>query len=209
MTMDSKMLIDHLAEEGAAVRPLSLTEGRGLAATAGFATVAAFVGAFGFRDDIVAGHPQALPLVVASLFGLLAVAAGWSATRMARPAVGGSQGGALWVFAAVLLLPAISLIELASGEHMDVAFGLRCLFWGIGASVITAVAMTMWLRRGAPVMPEKTGLLAGLTAGSVGALALTLECNGSALSHLAIFHVGIVAVWAVVGRTLIARALRW
>lgn len=205
-------LIDTLSDDLQPVRPLSLTRGRALGLAAALFTVVGFLSLYGLRPDLAAGRPAPLILIIAGLFGLTAVAAGWAATRLARPAVGSvNQTGALWLFGAILILPTVSAIEMALGHgvHMDTAFGLRCLSWGVGASVITAAALTGFLRRGAPVLPEKAGLFTGLAAGSVGALAITLECSGTALSHLAIWHVAIVAVWAVIGRWGLSRLLHW
>ena len=205
-------LIDSLSEDLKPVRPLSLTRGRVVALIAAVATCAALIIAFGFRPDIAAGRPSTLVLITAGLFALTAFAAGWAATRLARPAVGSiNQTGALWLFAAILILPAVSAIELllGSGAAMDTELGMRCLGWGIASSIVTGAALTLFLKRGAPVLPEKAGLLTGLAAGSVGALAITLECSGSTLSHLAVWHVAVVAVWAVIGRWGLSRLLRW
>lgn len=205
-------LIDSLSDDLQPVRPLSLTRGRALGLASALFTVVGFVSFYGLRPDLAAGRPAPLVLITAGLFALTAVAAGWAATRLARPAVGSAnQTGAFWLFGAILVLPSVSAIEYALGHgvEMDVAFGMRCLGWGVAASVVTAVAMTAFLKRGAPVLPEKAGLLTGLAAGSVGALAITLECAGTALSHLAFWHVAIVALWALAGRLVLSRLLRW
>lgn len=205
-------LIDTLSDDLQPVRPLSLTRGRWLGLGAAAFSVLGFLLLFGLRPDLAAGRPAPLVLVIVGLFALSAVAAGWAATRLARPAVGSvNQTGALWLFAAILVLPAASAIEraLGHGADMDVAFGLECLSLGLAASLVTAGALTAFLKRGAPVLPDKAGLLVGLSAGSVGALAITLECAGTQLSHLAVWHVGIVALWAALGRWGIGRMLRW
>ncbi|WP_265570337.1 DUF1109 domain-containing protein [Sphingomicrobium nitratireducens] len=204
-------LLDRLADDVRPVRPLSLGHGRILAGTAALATIATVLVVFGVRPDLADGNPASLTLLVAGLFALLAVAAGWSATRLARPAVGGPQGGAHWVLAATLLLPAVSIVEFVSGSAgtMDVAFGLRCFAWGLASGLFTGVVLTHWLRRGATVLPEKAGTLVGLTAGAVGALAITLECSGSGLAHLGLWHVASVIVAALLGRVLVTPILRW
>lgn len=210
MTLDT--LIDDLAQDAGPVRHLSLTRGRIVALAASALFVAAFLALLGLRPDLAAGRPAPLILLVAGLFALTAVAAGWAATRLARPAVGsGNQTGAFWLLGAILLLPAVSFVEalLGNGISMDQGFGVRCLGWGLVASIITATALTHFLRRGAPVLPEKAGTLAGLSAGSIGALAVTLECSGTALSHLALWHVAVVALWTLAGRFALSRLLRW
>ncbi|MBW0144725.1 NrsF family protein [Sphingomicrobium clamense] len=205
-------LIDTLADDLEPTSILSLTRGRIAAASVALATTIGVVALYGIRPDLAAGRPAPLILVTAGLFLLTAIAAGWAATRLARPAVGSAnQTGALWLFGAILILPAVSAIELALGHGVGInaEFGARCLTFGLIGSIFTASAITLFLRRGAPVLPEKAGLLTGLAAGSVGAFAVTLECSGTALAHLAIWHVGIVALWAAIGRWGVSRLLRW
>ena len=209
--MNSQALIDQLSEDMAPVKPLSVRSSRLMALGAAGITTAAVLLFLGVRVDIAAGAPSAVILLVAGLFALTAIASGLTATRLARPAVGGSQGGALWMAAAVGLLPAISLVEFLLGEAgpMSTEVALRCLVWGIAASVLTLGVLTWRLRQGAPVLPERAGLYAGLSAGAVGAFAITLECNNSQLLHLALSHVAIVAAMALAGRLLIPRIIRW
>lgn len=205
-------LIDTLSDDLVPVRPLSLTRGRAIALAAALVTVLGTLASFGLRPDLAAGRPTPIVLLLAGLFALTAVAAGWGATRLARPAVGSTnQTGAFWLAGAILLFPTVALLEIAMGHgaRIDTAFGLRCLQWGMTLSVLSAAALTLFLRRGAPVLPDKAGLLAGLAAGSVGALANTLECPGTSLDHLAFWHVATVALWAAIGRWGLARLLRW
>lgn len=211
MNMDSQALIDQLSDDMVPVKPLSVRTSRLLAIGAAALTTAAVLIFLGVRVDIAAGSPSPVILLVAGLFALTAIASGMTATRLARPAVGGSQGGALWMTAAIGLLPAISLIEFLLGGDSSTSTEvlLRCLYWGIGASLLTLGVLTWRLKQGAPVLPERAGLFAGISAGAVGAFAITLECNNSQLLHLALSHVAIVGVMALAGRTLVPRLIRW
>ncbi|MCM8557226.1 NrsF family protein [Sphingomicrobium sediminis] len=209
--MNTDNLIDQLADDAGPVRALTPREGQLLLAGAAALTLTIVIGIAGLRPQLTNGTADAISLVVTALFGLLSVAAGLSAVRLAQPQVGGAQGGAAWVFAAMLLFPAISVIEhgIGSPDSSLPELGMLCLGYGAAASLITAVALTAFLRKGAPVLPEKAGFMVGLAAGSVGAFAITLECGGSSFAHLAFWHVGIVAFWALVGRFGLAHLLRW
>ncbi len=86
---------------------------------------------------------------------------------------------------------------------------MRCLQWGVLASFVSLGVLGWRLRKGAPVLPERAGLMAGIASGAVGSVAITLECNNSELLHLAIAHVGIVAIAATIGRFALPRIIRW
>ncbi|WP_265563583.1 NrsF family protein [Sphingomicrobium arenosum] len=209
--MNTDYLIDQLSADAAPVRPLSLPLVRlALVATA-LGTILLTLAFWGPRPQLLTGTADAVTLLLAALLGLLAIAAGLAATRLARPAVGGVPGGGLWLFGAILLFPAIALVQqlLGHDEGAQSFLGIYCLASGLGMSLFTAAFLTLHLRRGAPVLPERAGLLAGIASGAVGALAITLECGGSTFAHLALWHVAIVAAWALVGRTLLARLIRW
>ena len=144
---------------------------------------------------------------------ILAMAAGAGAIRMARPQVGAASSGAPWALATLLLLPVLAIAgiaarpELASGLESD--SGLRCLAVGIVAGSASLAFLTLWLRRGAPVAPERAAWLAGLASGAIGALAVTLECPHNGLAHLGVWHVAAVLVTAVAARLTLPRLLRW
>ncbi|MCJ7421959.1 NrsF family protein [Sphingomicrobium astaxanthinifaciens] len=211
MTERLDMMIDDLAAELAPQPAVRERDGRRAALAAALVTIALVIGLLGLRPQLVNGVADALVLVTTALFALLALAAGLSAIRMAQPAVGAPRGGALWLFVAMLLFPAIALVEHLVGRPADAQaqIGLMCLLNGVGASLFTAAVIVRHLRRGAPVLPEAAGLCTGLAAGAVGAVAITLECGGSSFAHLAFFHVGIVAAWALIGRLVLARLVRW
>ncbi|MCJ8190302.1 NrsF family protein [Sphingomicrobium aestuariivivum] len=209
--MRTEDLLDRLSHEAAPVRPVSIGRARlGLALVA-LATVALVLALWSPRPQLMDGSADAMTLVLAALFALLAGAAGVTATRLARPAVGAAPGGGLWVFAAILVFPAIALVQqmLGHGDTDQVALGMSCLATGTAMSLFTALFLTLHLRRGAPVLPQRAGLVAGLSAGAVGALAITLECDGTTFAHLAFWHVAILAAWAAIGRFGIARLIRW
>ncbi|WP_260482136.1 DUF1109 domain-containing protein [Sphingomicrobium flavum] len=209
--MKSDFLIDSLADSAEPVRPMSVGQSRLMLGGAALFTVVAVLVLFGPRVDLAQGTASPVILMIAGLFALAAVASGWAATRLAQPAVGGSQHGALWTVGAIALLPAISLIEfllgnLAPAEPEGV---INCLTYGTLSSLVTLAVLTWRLKKGAPVLPERAGLYAGLAAGAVGAFAITLECNFDGLAHMTLGHVGVVATMAMIGRFGISRLIRW
>lgn len=214
MTMpDLDHLIDELADDGRAVRPLSTVRGRGLLALVAAGTLALVALGFGFRADVLAMRPAPMLAMAAGLMAILAAAAGLGALRMARPQVGAAPSPAPWLLAALLLLPLAALLELAGrpvlAPGLSVEAGLRCLLLGFAAGAAAAACLTAWLRRGAPVAPERAAWLVGLFAGAVGALAVSLECPMDALLHLGVWHVAAVPVWAVAARVALPPLLRW
>lgn len=214
MTMtDFNTLIDRLATDATPVRRQSTQSGRLLLAAIAAITLAAVFATYGFRADIVGGSPSPIVGLAAGLMLILAAAAGAGAVRMARPQVGAASSGAPWALAALLLLPALALAGIAarpilsSGLAEDI--GLRCLTFGIVAGMASLAFLTMWLRRGAPVAPQRAAWLAGLASGAIGALAVTLECPLDELAHLGVWHVAVVPVVGVGARLLLPRLLRW
>lgn len=214
MTMtDFDTLIDRLATDAVPVRRQSTQSGRLLLAAVATVTMAAVFATYGFRGDIIGGSPSPIVGLAAGLMLILAVAAGAGAVRMARPQVGAASSGAPWALAALLLLPALALAgiaarpELSSGLAAD--NGLRCLTFGIVGGMASLAFLTMWLRRGAPVAPQRAAWLAGLASGAIGALAVTLECPRDELAHLGVWHVAVVLVVGSGAGLLLPRLLRW
>lgn len=214
MTMtDFDMLIDKLAADAVPVRRQSTRSGRMLLAGVAAATFAAVAAIYGVRADFAAGSPSPMIGLAVGLMLILAVAAGAGAVRMARPQVGAASSGAPWALAALLLLPVLVIAgivarpDLPSG--LEPESGLRCLTFGAMAGATSLAFLTMWLRRGAPVAPQRAAWLAGLASGAIGALAVTLECPRNELAHLGIWHVAAVLATAGAARLLLPRLLRW
>lgn len=210
---DHAILIDELASGADPVRPQSTRSGRLALAAVAAATIAAVSMVYGLRSDVVGGHPPPLLGITAGLMLVLAAAAGASAVRMARPQVGAASSGAPWALAGLLVLPAVALAGIAAqpdrAAGLALEAGLRCLLVGLVAGAGTLAFLTLWLRRGAPVSPGRAAWLAGLAAGGIGALAVTLECPEDAFAHIGIWHVAVPLVAAMLARLVLPRVLRW
>jgi len=210
---DFDALIDELAESAAPVRPRSTRAGRLALAAVAAATLAIVFVTYGFRADVMAAKAGPLLGIAIGLMALLAVAAGASAVRMARPQVGAPASGAPWALAALLLLPVLALAGIAAQPDritgLAIGPGLRCLGFGLVGGLGALAFLVAWLRRGAPVAPERASWLAGLAAGAIGALAVTLECPEDAFAHLGVWHVAVPLVTAGAARLVLPGFLRW
>lgn len=210
---NTDFLIDRLVSDAVPVRPQSTRRGRLVLLGIGAATMAAVLMMFGPRPDLVAGRPAPFFVLVTGLLLILAMAAGAGASRMANPQVGAANSGANWALAAVLLLPLIAAIDVLVGTGqtagLDAEPGLYCLMVGLGASTASLLFLGFWLRRGAPVSPGPASWLAGIAAGSIGALAVTLECARDSIAHIGLWHVAVVLSVGAISRLILPRLLKW
>lgn len=211
MTRSSTELIDSLVEDAGPVRPVSAVTGRLLLLAVGMATLAVMHALAGFRDDMLRLSPDPEVALAAGLMALLAVAAGLAAVRMARPQVGAPSAGAPWALMALLVVPIVALGGLASGSIplSQIGPGVDCLGAGLAASVATLGFLAWWQKRGAPVNPPRAAWLAGLAAGAIGSLAVTLECPTDGLGHIGLWHVAVTLIAGIAARIALPPLLRW
>ncbi len=207
-------LIDDLTDRLEPVRPIVPERGQLLVLALFALTLFGVTMLWGVRPDMAHGAPDPAIAIVSALFALCATFGAVTVTRMARPSLGSHYAGWRWSLAAVGTVPLVAIALLAghSGEpaaHAADPFGLMCLSRGIGASLIVMAALLGWVRRGAPSSPERAGLLIGMTAGSTGAFALSVQCDFPGFYHAAFWHVSIVVVATLIGRFGLSRWLRW
>jgi hypothetical protein len=159
------------------------------------------------------GEASAFFLATNGLLLVLGCAGAVSVLRMASPRVGNHHDGPRWASAMLAVLPFAALVSLAGHEHGADAlldpYGLKCMGAGLLASSLTAAALFLWLRRGAPVAPATAGLYLGIAATALGSAAYGLACPLDGAVHLGVWHVAPVAIGALVGRFAIAPLLRW
>jgi len=65
------------------------------------------------------------------------------------------------------------------------------------------------LRKGAPTNLKRTGAIAGLVAGALGAMAYAFHCPDDFLPFLAFWYGGLIALCAFIGAKFGPRLLRW
>jgi hypothetical protein len=214
MPADTDTFIANLVDDLAPVRPLHLRIGMAQATIALFAGAAGMAALFGPRADFLAGRPDPLALLSLGLFLVLALASAMAVVDMARPFVGSRRDGWVWnaLMAGMLPLSALLLIVAnlmrgaASGVHFD---GANCMQYGLLWGGLTAAALTLWLRRGAPAEPNRAGFLTGVAAGSAGIFAVSLYCPHNEVIHIGLWHGATVAIAGVIGRLIVPRLVRW
>jgi hypothetical protein len=75
---------------------------------------------------------------------------------------------------------------------------------------IIPFGVLIWaLRRGAPTNLRRTGAIAGLVAGAVGASAYAFACPANSIPFIAIWYGAAIAFCAVIGAIVGPRLLRW
>lgn len=206
-------LIDNLVEELSPVRPVSPVAGQLLLGAVAAVSLVFAVTAWELGGAIESLRPSPATVISGGLFLLLGLAGGWAVTRMARPAIGRPSAGWRWAATAVAVLPAtvilLALLGVSSRTGMSLVEGIGCLLRGLVAGTAVAATLTVWLRRGAPLRVHSAAWAIGLTAGSVGALAVALTCPDAAYTHIGLWHAAIVAVGGILARLLLPPFLRW
>ena len=214
MRRSTPHLVAELVDDLRAVRPLSMGRGLMLAGISLGATMTVVALPLGLRDDMAAGHFDPIVLLATGLFLLLGIAASVTVIGMSRPHVGSEHSGWKWAAAMAALLPVTAIaLAMVNGPHvLDHAMpssGLECVMAGGLLSLISAGALILWLRRGAPTSPEQAGLLTGVAAGSFGIFAYSFHCGASNIYHIGLWHSMTVVVAAAIGRMVVPRLLRW
>jgi hypothetical protein len=213
--MRTDRLIDILGTNVEPVKPGQL--GKALAWALLCGVLVAFVlmlATVGLRPDI--GSGKALSFLVLKLVFTLSLIGSGAALllKLMRPGTDSRKLPAL-VFVA---FPALAVAGLAALAVHDPAawsamvFGmewLTCLLC-IPLFAIIPFAVLIWaLRKGAPTDLRRTGAIAGLVAGSLGATAYAFHCPGDTLPFVAIWYGAAIAFSALIGALLGPRLLRW
>jgi hypothetical protein len=129
------------------------------------------------------GEPGRKPLILIGLLFFALFAAGFGALIRAHPAGWGEMVfGAHWA-ACLVCIPLFAIAPFAS------------FVWA--------------LRRGAPTNLTRTGAIAGLVAGALGAAVFALHHETGSVPFIAFWYGGPILVCAVVGAILGPRLLRW
>lgn len=210
MNRSTKALIDQLADDLTPVRPMRQRTGLLLAALAGAVTMAAVALFAGLWSGPLAGAATPFYFITNGLLLLVGLAAASAAVTLANPSVGNRQDAPRWAAAALAILPLTALtMAFASGTGLVDPYSLHCLTSGTAASALSFVALSYWLKRGAPVSTGSAGLFAGMAAGAIGSLAYGLSCPIDSVGHLGLWHVLPVAICGALGRIALPRLIRW
>jgi hypothetical protein len=161
------------------------------------------------------GGEFSLLKILALAFTLGLVAAGASLLiKSARP---GEPGRKLLVlmgllFVAIFVAALVTLVLTHPAAWGGMVFGPQwaaCLVC-IPLFAVAPFASLVWaLRRGAPTSLVRTGAIAGLVAGAMGAAVFAIHQSGGSIPFIAFWYGGPILVCAVVGALLGPRLLRW
>lgn len=168
----------------------------------------------GLRPDLEAALSVPAFWVKAAYPLLLTVVSIGALISVARP--GGRPVGAVLPLAIIYgLLVVLGVVQLGAaspGQYRSLIMGIS--YWAcpliilvVGAPVMTA---SFWfLRRSAPTNPRLAGLVAGMTAGSLGAVVYSWGCIENGLAFVALWYTLGIVLCAGVGALLGRPLLRW
>lgn len=213
--MNTDRLIDLLSTD------LEPVERRALTKALSWALVIATVAAFGVMLVTVAPRPGVLGddgrgfLALKLVFAVSLAGAGTAwLMRLMRP--GREFSAPVWVltlpFAAIAAAGAVDLLREASAPWNRAVLGTQ--WWICVACIplfaVLPFAILIWAaRQGAPTNLPRTGAMAGLVAGALGAVAYAFHCPDDSLPFIALWYGGGIAFCAAVGGALGPRFLRW
>ena len=207
-------LIAGLVADLTPIAPLRKRGGMALALLALGAGITGILVQLGLRADLAAGQPEAMVLISCGLFLVLTLASSWAVVDLARPYVGVRREGWGWTALMAGVLPSAALVLMAAAWLRDEPSGLaldgwNCMSFGLGWGLLTATALVLWLRRGAPSRLDRAGLLTGVAAGAAGIFAISLYCPHNDLVHIGIWHGLTVVLAGIAGRLVIPRLIAW
>jgi hypothetical protein len=134
--------------------------------------------------------------------------------RLARPGQSG-KGLSTLTFLPFLVIALAGVVALGFENPMTwgrMLLGMSwvtCLFCIPLFAVIPFVALIWFLRKGAPTDLKRTGAIAGLVAGALGATAYAFHCPDDSIPFVAFWYGAMVGLCAFVGALLGPRLLRW
>lgn len=206
-------LIDRLAADLSPVRPQRARSGWGLLGLAALATGVGVHVVFGLRPDTALQADGRWFLVGELVLATLGLACAAAVIGMASPQRTG-RPAAFWVALAASLMPLVAIVlHATAGTHANALPDGRshweCAALGTLAGTLVLATSILWLRRGAPAAPPRAGLYAGIAAGALGSAIYGLSCPVTGFHHWAVWHFVPVLVFALAGRTLVPRLLRW
>ena len=188
-------------------RTLALTLAAG-----GLAAIVLMLVTVGIRPD---GSWFSGYLFLKLLFMAILIGCGWVLLgKLIRPDQDGRiqyvliAGAFLAIVAAGVCALAFRPSAARSGMVMGTEWGTCALC--IPLFAILPFAGLIWaLRRGAPTKLRRTGAIAGLVAGALGAVAYAFHCPDDSLPFIALWYGAMVGFCSLIGALLGPRLLRW
>ena len=180
----------------------------------GAAAFCLMLGTVSLRGDLTSGTSLAF-VAVKLVFALTVISGGLAfLSRAVRP---GQDARTL------LQLAFVPFVVVGVAAVVELAFGLStaphpmttgtqwvmCLYCIPLFAAIPFVLLVWALRLGAPTHLTRTGAMAGLVAGAVGAAAYAFHCPDDSLPFIALWYGASIALCAAVGALVGPRVLRW
>ncbi|GGB68343.1 NrsF family protein [Blastomonas aquatica] len=210
--------IDALVDDLVPVRRLRMRDGLAIALATMALCALAIAFSLGVRGDLANGAPNWMFILRSATLLMLGITAAAAALSSATPSVGGARQ-AFWKwslgFAAIFPLGAafvwVSDFRAIEGARsaLDPAYGMQCLQMSTLCAAFVGTAMTLWMKRGAPVSPTRTGWLVGLASGSLGAAAYSIACSENVVMYIGTWYTLTIAGCAIAGRLIVPQVLRW
>jgi hypothetical protein len=197
--------------------PPRMTLGRSLAMALALSTIAAgfvWLMVLGPRPDFMTAAHTVRFLFKFVVALTLAATAALVVFPMAQPFAAPSRWRSL-LWLAPLLLAAAVIGELAmvpSAAWMKLWMGHNAVACMVCIPIIAALPLAILLfalRNGAPAWPARTGAIAGLVAGGIGAFFYASHCFDDSPLFVATWYTIAVAFTSGVGAVVGARVLRW
>jgi hypothetical protein len=146
--------------------------------------------------------------------GLLALGAGSLAARMGRPgaSIQHVRAAVAAVPVGMLLIGAIGLWQTPAGMRAQALLGQSWWMcpWGVLALSLPGLVAAIWAVKAlAPTRPARTGFVAGLFAGAVGACGYSLACPESSSAFVAVWYTLGILLTGLVGAVAGNRWFRW
>ncbi len=214
MTRINDDFLDGLADELEPVRPLSDTRVYFGIFGVGLVGILLVAGTLGVRPDVLDGPLHPMFLFRAATLLLLGGICAVSAAAMARPGVG--RVGKAWL--AALAMAGVVPLTALGYALWDPAQAARAVwYWsaiyclGVSLSAATAFATVfiLHLRRGAPVSPQRAGLVTGLASGSLGVLVYSIHCPSDNIAYIGMWYSLAIAIATLTCRLIVPRLIRW
>jgi hypothetical protein len=168
----------------------------------------------GMRQDL--SNPGVLEFLFVKIgFAAAVTILGWRLLlKHARP--GGENHSRIFLvgvpFVALVILAAVNLMLVSASQWDHLVMGerlLQCLL-SIPIMAIVPFAIIVWaVRNAAPTNLLRTGALAGLVAGGIGAIAYALHCPNDTVPFVAFWYGGTIVLCTLAGAALGPRLLRW
>lgn len=214
----SRFDLDALVQDLAPVRRLQMRDGLAIGLSMMVLCGLAIAFGLGMRHDLANGAPHWMFVARAAILLGLGIAAAAAALASVMPAVG-DQRRAFWkwtlamaavfpIGAAVLWMTDVHSVDQAM-RVLSSPYGRQCLQMSALCGFAVGTAMTLWMKRGAPVNLNRAGWLVGLASGSLGAAAYSISCSQNSVMYIGTWYTLAIAGCVVAGRLIVPPILRW